>query len=327
MKLKIIVAIAALLAVTGSAFAQAPVPPPLAIGSNSASASSFLGGAQAGYNWQRGSFVYGFETDFSVLDLKSEMNTVLSPSPLPLPTAYTDAQVNWYGTVRGRLGWSSGPVLFYGTGGLAYGRVDLESNVSRNPLSLISQTSSVRSGWVAGGGIEYMWRPNVIVNLGYQYVDLGTISVASSTAAFGGALSQSASAHANFSVVTAGLSWRFAPTDTAWGGAYAGGHLGGAWGNSTSANYSSLPVIPPSDVRLKRDITLVGRLDDGLGLYRYRYLWSDTVYVGVMAQEVALIHPEAVVRSALDKYLRVDYDRLGLKLMTLSEWESKGAKL
>ena len=83
----------------------------------------------------------------------------------------------------------------------------------------------------------------------------------------------------------------------------------------------------PSDVRLKRDITLVGRVKDALGLYRYRYLWSDTVYVGVMAQEVALVHPEAVVRSALDKYIRVDYSRLGLKLMTWSEWESSGAKV
>ena len=83
----------------------------------------------------------------------------------------------------------------------------------------------------------------------------------------------------------------------------------------------------PSDVRLKRDITLVGRVKDALGLYRYRYLWSDTVYVGVMAQEVALIHPEAVVRSVFDKYLRVDYSRLGLKLITWSEWESRGAKL
>jgi hypothetical protein len=46
-----------------------------------------------------------------------------------------------------------------------------------------------------------------------------------------------------------------------------------------------------------------------------------------MAQEVALVHPEAVVRSVFDKYLRVDYSRLGLKLMTWSEWESRGAKL
>jgi hypothetical protein len=39
--------------------------------------------------------------------------------------------------------------------------------------------------------------------------------------------------------------------------------------------------------------------------------WSDTVYVGVMAQEVALLHPDAIVRDASDAYLRVDYGRLG----------------
>lgn len=82
-------------------------------------------------------------------------------------------------------------------------------------------------------------------------------------------------------------------------------------------------VIFLSDARLKRDIALVGRRDDGLGLYRYRYLWSDTVYVGVMAQEVALIRPDAIVRSALDGYLRVDYGRLGLKMMTLPEWDAR----
>lgn len=77
-----------------------------------------------------------------------------------------------------------------------------------------------------------------------------------------------------------------------------------------------------SDARLKRDITLVGRRADGLGIYAYRYLWSDTVYVGVMAQEVALIHPDAVVHG-LDGYLRVDYGRLGQRLMTLPQWEAQ----
>jgi len=53
------------------------------------------------------------------------------------------------------------------------------------------------------------------------------------------------------------------------------------------------------------------------------------VYVGVMAQEVALIHPDAIVRDASDDYLKVDYGRLGLKLMTLPEWnaKNKGASL
>ncbi len=58
-------------------------------------------------------------------------------------------------------------------------------------------------------------------------------------------------------------------------------------------------------------------------------IWRDTVYVGVMAQEVALLRPDAVVRDALDDYLRVDYSRLGLRLMTLPQWEtvSKGERL
>ena len=53
-----------------------------------------------------------------------------------------------------------------------------------------------------------------------------------------------------------------------------------------------------SDTRLKRDIAQVGEVDNGINLYRYRYLWSDTIYVGVMAQEVATVMPEAVRRGA-----------------------------
>jgi hypothetical protein len=79
-----------------------------------------------------------------------------------------------------------------------------------------------------------------------------------------------------------------------------------------------------SDIRLKRDIVRVGTLDNGLGLYRYRYLWSDQLFVGVMAQEVAAIRPDAVM-TADDGYMRVDYARLGLRLMTWDEWDSQPA--
>jgi len=81
--------------------------------------------------------------------------------------------------------------------------------------------------------------------------------------------------------------------------------------------YNFGPIM--SDIRLKQDIVPVGRLENGIGLYRYRYTWSDQVYVGVMAQEVAEIFPAAVVRGP-DGYLRVDYGRLGLRLMTWNEW-------
>jgi outer membrane immunogenic protein len=327
MKTGTIVAIAALLAVSEtSAFAGFL---PMSVGSNSASAAGWLAGAQLGYNWQRESFVYGLEADVSLTHLNSAMTTIL-PTPFPFipsPTAMTNASMDWYGTFRGRLGWTAGPVLFYGTGGVAYGNVELNSTVSSAAASLGAQAWSARVGWVAGGGIEYMVRPDVILSVGYQYVDLGRISLASSEMVFGTPSNESASAHMQFQVVTAGVSWLFPPGDKAphgaWEGMYVGGHAGGARGNTTSASYDVTPVLATSDARLKRDITLVGRLDDGLGLYSYRYLWSDTIYVGVMAQEVALIHPDAIVRGALDNYLRVDYSRLGLKLMTLPEWDAR----
>jgi hypothetical protein len=76
-----------------------------------------------------------------------------------------------------------------------------------------------------------------------------------------------------------------------------------------------------SDIRLKRDIVLLDHLDNRLGLYRYRYLWSDRTYVGVMAQEVAAVAPDAVAMGA-DGYLRVNYARLGLRMQTWDEWRA-----
>jgi len=74
-----------------------------------------------------------------------------------------------------------------------------------------------------------------------------------------------------------------------------------------------------SDVRVKRDIMPIAKLENGLRLYRYRYAWSDTLYVGVLAQEVLEVAPHAVSRGA-DGYLRVDYARLGLRMQLWEEW-------
>ncbi len=76
-----------------------------------------------------------------------------------------------------------------------------------------------------------------------------------------------------------------------------------------------------SDVRLKTDIAPLGRLANGLGLYRFRYIGDDRVFVGVMAQEVAAIRADAVMRGA-DGYLRVNYARLGLRMQTWDEWSA-----
>jgi hypothetical protein len=71
---------------------------------------------------------------------------------------------------------------------------------------------------------------------------------------------------------------------------------------------------------------LLGHLDNGLGFYRFAYHGSDKAYVGVMAQDVQTIMPEAVMRGR-DGYLRVFYDRLGLKLQTYEQWIASGARI
>jgi hypothetical protein len=79
-----------------------------------------------------------------------------------------------------------------------------------------------------------------------------------------------------------------------------------------------------SDMMLKHDIALLGHLDNGLGFYRFSYNGSDKTYVGVMAQEVQMVMPAAVLRGS-DGYLRVFYDKLGLKFQTYKQWVASGA--
>jgi hypothetical protein len=81
-----------------------------------------------------------------------------------------------------------------------------------------------------------------------------------------------------------------------------------------------------SDIRLKHDITLLGRLDNGLGFYRFVYDGEQKAYVGVMAQEVRMVMPEAVVRGR-DGYFRVLYDKLGLQFQGYEQWLASGARI
>jgi endosialidase-like protein len=81
-----------------------------------------------------------------------------------------------------------------------------------------------------------------------------------------------------------------------------------------------------SDIALKHDIVLLGHLANGLGYYRFSYLGSHKAYVGVMAQEVQSVMPDAVTRGS-DGYLRVYYEKLGLTFRTYGDWLAGGAKI
>ena len=73
---------------------------------------------------------------------------------------------------------------------------------------------------------------------------------------------------------------------------------------------------PPSDLRLKTDITRIGTAAHGLPLYTFRYIGETDLYEGVMAQDVLHVMPSAV-SVAEDGYYRVDYEQLGIPFRRL----------
>lgn len=223
-------------------------------GANSASATSGLFGGHAGYNWQQGAVVFGFETDLQGVHLVSAMSGGLTTTPPPpslTDFARTQATTDWYGTFRGRIGLTNGPFMAFLTGGVAYGNVDLSSTFSAFGLTTQFLSSQVKVGGVAGFGFEYMLQPNLMVAFNYQYVDLGTLNGGSSTSftnQFSSVvLNQSAGVHAQFQVATIGLSWRFAPAQTgSWAGGYGGVQGGGSWGNSANGLYNGVSSLIPN---------------------------------------------------------------------------------
>jgi hypothetical protein len=103
------------------------------------------------------------------------------------------------------------------------------------------------------------------------------------------------------------------------GGMHGGGMRGGGMRGGRGGGRRS-------DIRVKHDITLLGHLDDGLGFYRFSYNGSNKAYVGVIAQDVQQVMPEAVVRGR-DGFLWVYYEKLGLKFESYKQWVKSGAQI
>jgi hypothetical protein len=101
------------------------------------------------------------------------------------------------------------------------------------------------------------------------------------------------------------------------GGGFRGGGGGGFRGGGGGRR---------SDLALKHDVVLLGHLDNGLGYYRFSYVGSHKAYVGVIAQEVESVMPEAVTRGN-DGFLRVHYEKLGLTFRSYSDWLAGGARI
>ncbi|WP_334361427.1 MULTISPECIES: outer membrane protein [unclassified Bradyrhizobium] len=139
------------------------------------------GGIQAGYNWQAANWVFGLEADIQGSTQQDDKTCVLSCIPGGVTAAY-DATLPWFGTVRGRLGYSVGSTLFYATGGLAYGSIKTKIATTSFVGPVTQSFSHTNTGWTAGAGIETPFTllgllgPNWTTKTEYLYVDLGSTS-------------------------------------------------------------------------------------------------------------------------------------------------------
>lgn len=201
-------------------------------------AGGFLGGVQAGYNWQSGRAVYGVEADFqgsAVEGFYTQFNLA-------------NTKVGWFGTLRARVGYAPvDRVLVYGTAGLAYGsiRTDLFNG--------ITGSSKTKAGWTVGAGAEYALDTNWTVRTEYLYTDFGKSTIIPDYRD-----------DIAFHIVRIGLNYRFyapevgpgeaVPVASAfdWTGGYVGLNAGGAFGTFKH------PV--PDSNGLSFDVTAAGFL-------------------------------------------------------------------
>ncbi|HUI15960.1 MAG TPA: outer membrane beta-barrel protein [Xanthobacteraceae bacterium] len=150
--------------------------------------SRAIGGIQAGYNWQAQNYLVGLEADIqdsgkwgsstyggTIIDTSNGNN---------LGTITSAGKIEWFGTVRARIGVTSDRWLVYGTGGLAYGEVKANgsvlpaiSNALVPNFPVVWNDSATKAGWTLGAGVEnaipssnWSWK------IEYLYIDLGKIN-------------------------------------------------------------------------------------------------------------------------------------------------------
>lgn len=183
------------------------------IGSPVLDASGFIGGAQIGYNFQLApAWVVGLEADISAttLDKSASVAGIVDPSRVITGTEKMD----WLGTVRGRLGVTPADrVLFYVTGGLAYGHAELATALTRTTgcggnNCQQGSVSAINSGWTVGAGVEWAFANAWSAKLEYLHYDLGHVSHLMTDPSFPATVFN-ASLALNGDIVRAGVNYRF----------------------------------------------------------------------------------------------------------------------
>jgi len=223
------------------------------------SPAGWVGGAQAGYNWQSNNMVYGVEVDIQASGEKDSSCMVCTSTG----TRFIDQKLPWFGTVRGRLGYAADSILIYATGGLAYGSIETDTILSSAGNPTTSGSAHVtKTGWTAGGGIEGAIAGNWTAKIEYLYLDFGSTTIAPFLSGTGGTLNDY-TGNVRDHVIRVGLNYRLGASPwgtgsahmpvkaitarqaTNWSGFYAGANVGYGVGRNpaTLATNSTAGVI------------------------------------------------------------------------------------
>lgn len=156
------------------------------------SGGGYIGGGQAGFNFQSGRVVAGVEADLQGANTRVREGFSKTSAALLGLDAVSSAvshtkNADWLGTARGRLGYLVTPTLLgYATAGLAYGQTRASSYIAQNwdigglfgPLLQSSGSAGaaswLRAGWTIGAGLEWMFAPNASLKAEWLHYDLGS---------------------------------------------------------------------------------------------------------------------------------------------------------
>lgn len=176
----------------------------------------FIGGGQIGYNWQlTPNWVFGLETDISYVDIRRDENVVtapLAPGVGSLNNTFR-TRMDYFGTVRGRIGYAFDRTLVYATGGLAY--ADIENSVAffgtAGQLQFAGSNRRTEAGYTVGAGFEHAFAPNWSVKAEYLYYDFRdeTVNVAVIPGSGGGGTGYNSRFENDGHIVRAGLNYKF----------------------------------------------------------------------------------------------------------------------
>jgi outer membrane immunogenic protein len=171
------------------------------------------GGVQVGYSWQTGNWLFGLETDIQEASIGSTSTVVFPGGGGIVPSISTGRDhIDWFGTVRGRAGITTNNVLFYGTGGLAYGGYGSSAtNIFTPGISgtFAGNSSGTNVGWVAGAGVEWGFAPGWSVKGEYLHIDLGKSNTTLFDPVNFPAASATYSFHHSLDTVRVGINYRF----------------------------------------------------------------------------------------------------------------------